>query len=317
MARMIEMCSTPRRSTEFFAIALFASIALRAFTASAQSAPASTSNFAVLAGTAVTCTDGNVVGDVGVWPGTAVTRTNCTVTGTVHAADSAAEQAYLGFVSAYGQLRDHPPACRATATATLNETLLPGVYCVDATAKAGVLMLDAQGRANAAWTFLVNGAFTGTGFKVVMLNGGQPCNVAWWVKDAATLTDSNVLGTILAGAAITVTRGTLTGNAWAKAAVTLTGPTVSACPVNMTNPGPAICVDDHDHHGDHDGDHDGDHEGRGKDHDKCNQGVGNGPEGCDPGNSNHHNASNDEHGGTPGNPGRKDDDDKGKQKGKK
>jgi hypothetical protein len=40
---------------------------------------------------------------------------------------------------------------------------------------------------------------------------------------------------------------------------------------------------------------------------KCNQGVGNGPEGCDPGNSNQGNPSrsNDELGGTPGNPGRK------------
>lgn len=37
----------------------------------------------------------------------------------------------------------------------------------------------------------------------------------------------------------------------------------------------------------------------------CNQGVGNGPEGCDPGNSDAHKGSNDENGGTPGNPGRK------------
>jgi hypothetical protein len=38
----------------------------------------------------------------------------------------------------------------------------------------------------------------------------------------------------------------------------------------------------------------------------CNQGVGNGPEGCDPGNSNQGNParSNDELGGTPGDPGR-------------
>jgi hypothetical protein len=36
----------------------------------------------------------------------------------------------------------------------------------------------------------------------------------------------------------------------------------------------------------------------------CNQGVGNGSEGCDPGNSNNHNPSNDEGGGSPGNPGR-------------
>lgn len=39
-------------------------------------------------------------------------------------------------------------------------------------------------------------------------------------------------------------------------------------------------------------------------HQHCDQGVGNGSEGCDPGNSNHHNGSNDENGGTPGSPGR-------------
>ena len=39
-------------------------------------------------------------------------------------------------------------------------------------------------------------------------------------------------------------------------------------------------------------------------HSACNQGVGNGPEGCDPGNSNHHAGSNDEDGGLPGKPGK-------------
>ena len=46
-------------------------------------------------------------------------------------------------------------------------------------------------------------------------------------------------------------------------------------------------------------------QGHDKDKEKCNQGVGNGPEGCDPGDSNHRHGSNDENGGTPGNPGRK------------
>jgi hypothetical protein len=270
---IIEVCSSLSRMIRLSAIVSVAAIGL-ASAASAQAPLPPAPNFAVLAGTAVTCTDAAVTGDIGVWPGTAVTQTGCSVTGTVHAADGAAEQAFMGFVRAYDQLRDHPPACRATLTATLNETLLPGVYCVDATAKAGVLMLDAQGNPNATWTFLVNGALTGTGFNVVMLNGGQPCNVAWWVTAAATMTDSNLVGTILSGAAIGVTRGTLTGNAWATAAVTLTGPmTVTACQVTTPGPGPAICVDsdDHDggnHHGDdHDDGHHGDKD-KDKEHDK-------------------------------------------------
>ncbi len=36
---------------------------------------------------------------------------------------------------------------------------------------------------------------------------------------------------------------------------------------------------------------------------KCNQGLGNGPEGCDPGFSNHNQPSNDERGRKPGTPG--------------
>lgn len=246
----------------------------------------SASGFALLAGTAVTCTNSTVDGDVGVWPGTAVTQVICPVAGTVHAGDSVAEQAYLDFVDAYNDLRDDPPACDDTLTGTLaGEVLLPGVYCVDAVAKTGLLTLDAQGDANAVWIFLVSdgagtGALTGTNFNVVMINGGQPCNVYWWVEAAATLTTSNFLGTILAGAGITVTGGTFDGHALAKAAVTLTtGAAVSVCQAT----------------------------GHGNGHGKCNQGVGNGPEDCDPGNSNQGDParSNDELGGTPGNPGRK------------
>jgi len=84
-------------------------------------------------------------------------------------------------------------------------------------------------------------------------------------------------GTILAGAAITLTGGTFSGNALAKAAVTITGTTLVGCA--------------------------GTSHGKGK-KTHCNQGVGNGPEGCDPGNSNNHNTSNDELGGVPGDPGR-------------
>jgi hypothetical protein len=58
--------------------------------------------------------------------------------------------------------------------------------------------------------------------------------------------------------------------------------------------------------GSKDKDHDKCNQGaKDKDHDKCNQGVGNGSEDCDPGHSDRHHSSNDENGGTPGNPGRK------------
>jgi hypothetical protein len=133
-----------------------------------------------------------------------------------------------------------------------------------------------------------SGALTGTDFNVVMPSGANPCDVTWWVRAGATMTTDRVpspthfFGTILAGAAITVTgaaSGTFNGRALAKAGVTITGGTFTGCTGGSLG-------------------------GNGS---KCNQGVGNGPEGCDPGNSNQGDASrsNDELGGTPGNPGRK------------
>lgn len=250
---------------------------------------AAASNFTVLANAAVTCTDGTITGDVGTFlaaPTGSVTLTTCPVTGTVHVGDGVAKQAFNNFLSIYAALAPKPGDVCTTLTGTLDGvTLSPGVYCFDAAAAlTGVLTLD--GRSNGIWVFKIGtsgtGALTGTNFSVVMAGGGQPCNVTWWVAQAATLTDSHFIGTILAGAAITLTRGTFDGNVWAGASgvgdVTITGTAVTGCEGSK---------------------------GTGGDRDKCNQGVGNGPEGCDPGNSNHHHPSNDENGGTPGNPGRK------------
>jgi len=189
------------------------------------------SSFAVLGGSAVTCTDSTVTGEVGVSPGTALTLTSCTIAGgTVHANDAAAKDAARDFLAAYAALALEP--CDRTLTGTLDGvTLAPGVYCFDAAATlAGVLTLD--GPSGGRWVFRVGtsgtGALTGTGFSVVMRGGGQPCNVFWRVAEAATATDSNFQGSILAGAAITLTRGTLVGRALAQAAVTMTGTKVSA-----------------------------------------------------------------------------------------
>lgn len=136
-----------------------------------------------------------------------------------------------------------------------------------------------------------------------MAGGGQACNVYWRTGTEVSLDATQFLGNILAGSAVTFTGvgSSLVGRALAKTAVTMTGTSVIGCDV-LPGPGgqPPGCSKDHEgHHYGHDKD---------KDHKKCNQGVGNGPEGCDPGNSNKNPwGSNDEHGGTPGNPGRKGD----------
>jgi hypothetical protein len=249
------------------------------------SASATASSFTVLANAAVTCTNGTITGDVGTFlaaPTGSFNPTNCPVTGTVHLGDAAAIAGYKAFLDAYAALARVPRKTCTVLTGTLDGiTLAPGVYCFDAAATlTGVLTLS--GPANGTWVFLIGtsgtGALTGTNFSVVMAGGAVPCNVTWWVAQAVTMTDSRFVGTIMAGAAITLTRGTFDGNAWSKADVTITGTTVTGCNAGSSIPGVK---------------------------EKCNQGVGNGFEGCDPGNSLNHNPTNDENGGTPGKPGRK------------
>lgn len=279
--------------------------------ASAQPAPSlgSASGFAALSGTAVTCTDSALAGDIGVWPGTAVTQTNCVLDGTVHAGDDLAAQAYIDFLSAYNAFAVRP--CDFTLTGDLGGLTLdqPGVYCVDAasTTTNGVLML--VGSSDAVWIFKIGtsgtGALTGTGLTVDMMGGGLPCNVYWWVAEAATVTDSAFQGTILAGAAVTVTGGTFDGDVLAQAGVTLTGASSVACE-QSANPGPTLCKI-RKGHGHHHKDHGHHHKGKKSKHERCDQGVGNGSEDCDPGHSNHgdDDDSNDEKGGLPGDPGRR------------
>ena len=202
----------------------------------ADSPALQTANFALLANAAVTCTDGNVTGDVGTFlaiPTGAVTLTRSPVAGTVRIGDAVAKQAFNKFLTAYAALAPNQGDSCTVLTGTLaGVTLLPGAYCFDAAATlTGVLTLD--GPASGVWTFKIGtsgtGALTGTNFSMVMAGGGQACNVTWWVAQAATMTTAEFSGNILAGAAITMTGGSFTGNAWAKADATNTGTTLIGC----------------------------------------------------------------------------------------
>jgi hypothetical protein len=187
------------------------------------------SNFAVLANAAVTCTDGTISGNVGTFlatPTGSVTPTNCPIPGTVHVGDAVATQAFNHFLTTYATLEPKVGDVCTSLTGTLaGVTLPPGAYCFGAATLTGLLTLD--GPADGIWTFKIGsggtGALTGTGFSMVMANGAQPGNVTWWVAQGVTMTDSDVMGTILGGAAITLTRGTFHGKTWAKADVTITG----------------------------------------------------------------------------------------------
>ncbi len=261
-----------------------ASASVRSSMQSAQS-----SDFAVLANAAATCTNGTILGDVGTnqaTPTGSFTQTVCPVTGSIHIGDGAAQGAYASFLASYAALAPVAGESCTMLTGTLaGVTLAPGTYCFDAAAAlTGTLTLD--GPSNGTWIFKIGtsgtGALTGTNFNVVLANGANACNVTWWVSQAATLTTSNFQGSIWAGAAITLTGGSFNGNVWSMADVTITGTALVGCGGSTPGNGNG-----------------------GNNGSKCNQGVGNGPEGCDPGKSNRRNPSNDELGGLPGEPGRK------------
>jgi hypothetical protein len=230
-------------------------------------------DFSVLAdGTGLTCTSATVDGPVGVKSGTPVSP-GCTMPVVLDA-----DGAYADFLNIYSGIASNLTPCHKLSGTLAGISLGPGVYCFDSyAALTGTLTLTGTG----PWLFEIGTGGTGyleaTNFTVVSDN---PCNAFWWVRQYATLTTSTFQGTILGGTDMTLTGTNLFGRAWATGAVTMTDSSIFGCAGAGTVTGQ---------------------------HQKCNQGVGNGPEGCDPGNSNQGNPanSNDELGGTPGNPGRK------------
>jgi hypothetical protein len=206
----------------------------------AQTAPplGEAGSFAVLGASTVTNTGPTIVtGDLGLSPGTAVTGfpPGTLVGGSIHAADALAAQAQNDATTAYNDLADQ--ACTTTygpVTDVGGMTLLPGVYCFESSAAVtGTLTLNAQGNPNAVFVFKTGSTFiTASGASVLVINGGQNCNVFWQVGSSATLgTTSTVRGTIIALASITLNTGaTLSGRAIARtAAVTLDSNAVGGC----------------------------------------------------------------------------------------
>lgn len=249
---------------------------------------------------AVTCTDSTIsgnVGSTGLMP--SVTTTCAPVAGTGTIIAPVPTGVVADFYTAYDAVK--AVACDETLSGTLDgRNLTPGVYCFDAAAVlTGTLTLVGPSTGN--WIFKIGagatgGALTATDFTVAM--AGDACNVTWWSDAGTTITRGDFKGSVLAGAAFegtgtatigsTFTGQVLAGRSSVTAGVTVTDMVVTGCEASS---------------------------GGGKSKSKCNQGVGNGPENCDPGNSNQdgHGSnpfvgsprSNDEVGGTPGNPGRK------------
>ena len=166
-----------RRLARLAVLVPFAALLHSPSPALAQVSLGAAEDVAVLAGSAVTCTDSMVTANVAIYPGTAVTQTRCTIPGgTVHVGDPVAQQAYDDFLLAYADIAARP--CGTLLTVLSGQTLLPGVYCVSAavTETGGVLTLDGSSRDT--WIFKIGtsgtGALTGTNFSVVMTGGETP-----------------------------------------------------------------------------------------------------------------------------------------------
>jgi hypothetical protein len=212
----------------------FAALHYGPFPALAQTAPplGTAGSYAVLgtngiptSGT-VTCTTSTLDGDVGS-TGNSITDTGpCTITGTIDA--PVAGSVVSNFDNAYGALDAQNPTCDGVIP-IVTTTLPPGVYCSAAgtTIGAGVT-ITLDGNATDVWVFKIGtgglGALTGTGpgFEVAMGGTAQACNVFWRTAEAATLTDSVFVGTVLSGTAITMTDTVWVGRALATTDVTLT-----------------------------------------------------------------------------------------------
>ena len=168
-------------------------------------------SFALLAGTAITCTNqATINGDVGISPGIAWTPGTppATVNGTVYLHPSAvAVQAKADLQAAFTDAAGRAPALVDTELG--GTTLTSGVYN-SASGTFGItgnLTLDGQNDPNAVFIFqTATTLITASSSKVILINGAKSSQIYWKVGSSATLgTYSYFAGNILAQTAITAT----------------------------------------------------------------------------------------------------------------
>jgi hypothetical protein len=182
---------------------------------------AGTSNFAILAGSAVTSTGATVItGDLGLSPGTSVGGfPPGTLNGTLHINDAMANQAKTDLTSGYNDAVTRNATDIVTLSGNIGGlTLTPGLYRSGSSLaiSSGDLTFDAKGDANAVFIIQMASTFTATsGRKVILAGGALASNIFWQVGSSATFGTTSVLkGTFLVKQSITFNTGaTLYGRA--------------------------------------------------------------------------------------------------------
>ena len=164
--------------------------------------------------------------------------------GAIHEGDPVASQANLDLITAYNEVAGKAVTTVLTGQDLGGLTLPPGVYLFSSSAQlTGTLILDAQGDPNAEFDFQIGSTLiTSVGARVIMINGGDACEVYWQVGSSATLgTNTQFSGHILADISITVNSGaSVDGSVLAiNGSVTLDSNAVSItdCLPILTNPG--------------------------------------------------------------------------------
>lgn len=226
-----------------FAIATAIAITLGGAALWAQASLGTAQSFAVLGGSTVTNTGATVLtGDLGVSPGSAITGfPPGTRTGTTHAADATSLQAQNDVTTQYNSLASAACTADLTGQDLGGKTLTTGVYCFSTSAPlTGTLTLDAQGSAGATFVFKIGSTLTtASASSVVLINGGNPCGVAWQVGTSATLgTTTSFIGNLIALSSITLNTGAnIVGRALARnGAVTLDTNNISFAACGATAP---------------------------------------------------------------------------------
>ncbi|MDQ6909695.1 MAG: ice-binding family protein [Actinomycetota bacterium] len=189
-------------------------------------------NFAVLAGQAITNTGSSTInGDVGLSPNGSSSVTGFppgTINGGTHYADAVALQAKNDLVTAYNDAANQTPFVDLTGQNLGGKNLIPGTYHFSSSAQlTGPLTLSGFG----TYIFQIGSTLTtASGSSVLLTNNAQACGVYWQVSSSATFgTTTSFQGTVMALASITMNNSaTLIGRALARnGAVTLDTNTIT------------------------------------------------------------------------------------------